>query len=191
MSNNKAILERCIAGEYKICNSSLWIDDGKIYLLLSYKSPTKNHDLNKNLKAIAKLSFLAPIVVTINGNEENIGDKDSYLYKRIAIQNGLRRRQKSMQYNKGGKGIHKKIKGVDEFKKKESRSVDNIMHNISHSLIQHCIRNNAGILELTEIIQTFEDAKEYPFVIRNWSFGKLRDKIEYKCKINGIELIIT
>ena len=48
-SNNQAIIERCISGEYKLCSSSLQIDDAKkkMFLLLCVDIPNKQTDILK------------------------------------------------------------------------------------------------------------------------------------------------
>jgi IS605 OrfB family transposase len=81
--------------------------------------------------------------------------------------------------------------GISNFKKKESNFIENFTHDISHELIKLCLSNKIGILELSEIKQITEDSKDFPLVIRNWSFGKLLNKIEYKSKLNGIKLIVS
>ena len=141
----------------------------------------------KNVEAV--LSFLAPIIAIFNNEKSYIGDKQSYIYKRLAIQNGFKRRQKLIKYNTGGKGRKLKLKGLEEFKKKEQNFVNNYTHKLSHELIKFCINKNAGKLTLKGIEQNIREAKENQLLIRNWSFGNLIHKIEYKCKLNGIELI--
>jgi len=191
LSKNKVIMDRCMRGEYKLCSSAYIIKKGKIFLLLTAKIPRIKHELKKDLTAQATLSFLTPILVTINSEQYQIGDKESYLYKRLAIQQGLKRRQKMMKYNAGGKGREKKTKGVEAFKSKENQFIENYMHNLSRALINLCIEHRVGQLELKELVQSKEETKEIPFVLRNWSIGSLQAKIEYKCKMNGIDLITT
>ncbi|KAB2869473.1 MAG: IS200/IS605 family element transposase accessory protein TnpB [Bacteroidales bacterium] len=187
-SNNKIIIERCIKQEYKICDSLLTLKDGDIFLYLVVKIPIETNNLFLN-EAKVKLSFMAPLIVIFNEKEYMFGDKESYIYKRLAIQHGLRRRQSIMKYNTGGRGRKNKTKGVEEFKTKEKNFINTYTHQLSYELVKFCLDNKIGRIKLVDIVQTSEDAKEFPFVIRNWSFGNFRDKLEYKCKKNSIELL--
>jgi transposase len=190
LSNNKVIIDRCISGEYKLCDSSIRIEKGKIYLYLSIQQPISIKQLDPQIKVDAELSFLVPILVKLNDKQYNIGDKGSYIYKRLTFQHAFSRMQQAMKYNKGGKGRVQKLQGMERLKDKEKNFINSFSHTISHELIKFCLLNNAGKLELKNITQTIEEARENPFVYRNWSYGNLRDKIAYKCKMNNIQLII-
>lgn len=189
-SNNKIIIERCIKGEYKICDSFFTLKDGEILLYLVVRIPNIANNIKPN-EAKVKLSFMAPLIVIFNEKEYMVGDKEGFVYKRYAIQQGLRRRQSMMKYNKGGHGRKNKTKGIEEFKNKEKNFVNTYTHQLSHELVKFCIDNKIGKIELVDIVQTSEEAKELPFVIRNWSYGSFRDKLEYKCNKNNIELILN
>ena len=120
-----------------------------------------------------------------------LGSKESFIYKRLAIQHERWRRQRIMKYNSGGKGRKNKMKGINEFHSKEKNFVNTYTHQLSHELVNFCIENRIGKIELVNIVQTTEEAKEFPFVIRNWSFGNFKNKLQYKCKINNIDLIFN
>ena len=189
-SNNRIILDRCISGEYKICESFFSLKNGEVTLYLVVKIPKTNSETYPN-EAKVKLSFMAPIIVLFADKEYVIGDKESLIYKRLAIQHGLRRMQSKMKYNEGGRGRKNKTKGVEEFKLKERNFVNTYTHQLSYELVKFCMDNKIGKIEFLDIIQTCEEANEFPFVIRNWSWGSLRDKLEYKCHKNNIELIFN
>jgi len=191
-NDNRVILERCIKGEYKICDSFYALKKkGKIFLYLVVEMPKEKKEVSPENEASTKLSFHAPLVVSYMDKEHLIGDKESYIYKRLAIQNGLRRRQHQMKYNKGGKGRANKTKGIKEFKEKEKNFINTYTHNLSHELVKFCIDNKIGKLVIEAIKQTKEEAMKYPLVIRNWSFGNLIDKLKYKCNKYNIELILS
>ncbi len=187
-SNNRVIIERCLSGEYKICDSHYKIDKGNITLYLVVEQPKEVRQVNNDISARVKLSFFAPMIITFNDKETEIGDKESCVYKRLAIQMGLKRRMQLMKYNRGGRGRSNKLEGVKEFKEKERNFIHTFTHQLSSELIKFCLSNRIGKLILDESKQNFEEAKEYPYVIRNWSFGELYDKIEYKCRKFNIEL---
>jgi len=190
-SNNKIIFDRCISGEYKMCESKIRVADGKIFLYLTVEIPPSARVVNPEIIATAKLSFMVPVVITLNEKEHMLGDKGSFIYKRLAIKQGLEYRQKSMKYNKGGRGRKHKTQGVEEFRVRERNFVNTYMQTLSFSIVKYCIDNKIGKLVIDNTDQCFEEAKEYPFVLRNWSYGNLLEKLEYKCKRNSINLEIV
>jgi len=191
LSGNKIIIKRCISGDYKLCSSSYIIDNNKIYLLLSVKIPTSVPVLEPKTKVKAALSCYAPIIAIIGKKKIPFGNQEVFLDKRKAIQCGLHRRKKAMKYNTGGRGIEHKTSGIFEFRKKEKRFVENYMHYLSKVLVDFCVKRKAGTLELINLKQNIDEANKDAYIFRNWSYGSLREKIEYKCKQNGIDFIIT
>jgi hypothetical protein len=69
-SNNQVVIERCISGEYKLCSSSLQIDDAKnkMFLLLCVDIPKKEIKLIKGKTLFAFLGVFNPIVYTTDVN---------------------------------------------------------------------------------------------------------------------------
>ncbi len=190
-SNNEAILKRCINDEYKFCESSIQITENKkIFLLLTIKIPTKDNHLNYNTIVTVHLSYLSPIILKINNKEYQIGNSCSYIYKRHAIQKGVQRSYNTIKYNKGGKGRNSKFHKINQLKKKERLFIQNYMHKISRMIIDFCLQNNAGKLNLISIDKLTTEAIQNPHVLRNWSYGNLLKKIEYKCQLNRIEFSI-
>jgi len=196
-SNVKVIMDRCIDGTYKLLNSAIQIKANRktkkdeIYLILAVEMPKKIKEVDPKNLAKVKLSFFAPLIATYNEKEYLIGNKESFINKRLAIQHGLRRRQHQMKYNKGGKGRANKTKGIEEFREKEKNFINTYTHSLSHELVKFCIDNKIGKLVIEAIKQTTEEAKMFPMVIRNWSFGNLIDKLKYKCNKYNIELILS
>jgi IS605 OrfB family transposase len=64
------------------------------------------------------------------------------------------------------------------------------MHLYSRRLIDICIKFKAGTLLLVNQQQKEEEAKEDAFLLRNWSFYTLKEKIQYKAAKAGIEVIV-
>lgn len=62
-------------------------------------------------------------------------------------------------------------------------------------LVNYAVNNRCDEIILLNHIQREKDAKEentegIPFVLRNWSYYGLKTKIEYKAKMNNINLTI-
>lgn len=188
-SDNKSVLLKCIKGEFKIRSSSYIIKGRKITLSLIIETPSKMVKVDPNRIINAQFSFLSPVILSINNKEIQVGDSSSFFYRRKAIQNGLVRRKRALSENKGGRGRKQKLKNIEEFRQKEKNFVNTYMHKISSEIVKHCLNYNAGSLVLQDDKRLTDEAKESPLILRNWSYGNLKDKIEYKCKLNNIRLI--
>lgn len=192
-SNNKVVVNRCLEGTYKLCGSSLIIDDDKkkMFLLLSVEIPNNKNDFKEGKKLSAMLSVSTPIICNVEGSDYvyEIGSKEEFLYRRRQIQELLKRTQIASKYNKGGKGRKKKCQAIDRFADMEKNYIDTKMHEYSKWLVNYAIRNKCGIIELLNHQENSEKDKEVEFLLRNWSYHGLISKIEYKCKKEGIKLI--
>ena len=195
-SNNASLLERTIAGEYKMCTSSYMIDDAKkkMFLLLCVDIPAKQHELQEGKELICMLGTDNPIVCTTSSGEKQAGDlkamtigtRNEYEYRRDQIRAALHRCQVDSRYNNGGHGRTKKLQAIDRFYKLESNYNQTRMHTYSRILVDIAIKHECAIIQL---VPPPKPAKEEPdTVLPSWIFCGLKDKIEYKCKLAGITL---
>jgi hypothetical protein len=200
LSNNKHIIERCLDtnSEYKLCSSSIQINDklGKMFLLMCVDIPKQKVRLDKDKCLYAMLSVEKPIVFRISESADekidttlaafaadkmfSIGDKEEFLYRRLQIQAALHRAQIAARYNKGGKGRKRKLQSTEHFFEKEKGYVDSRLHLYSKMLIDHAIRSRCAKIILINQKQNEEEAKNTPFLLRNWSYYGLIQKITYK-----------
>lgn len=210
LSGNQVIFERCLSGEYSFAGSSLQLSGKKIFLLLSIQFENKEIELNPNKIATAKLDFNVPIILSIGKKKYEVGTKDSYVYHRLAIKGAMNRLQKSLTYTTGGKGRSKKLQKLNDFKNKEKNYINTILHTYSKKLIELCVQNKVGQLILEPQIEeiknietrikeiqndenlSYKEKKELiersKFIISNWSYYGLTEKIKYKAQIVGIEV---
>jgi IS605 OrfB family transposase len=188
-SFNKVIIERILSGEYKFCDSSLQIKGGKLFLLMTVSFETVKKELIPKRKINARLGFETPIIASYRKTEYNIGTKEEYLYRRLQIQGGLRRAQVAAKYNSGGRGRKKKIQSIERFKEKEINYVSTKMHQYSSMLIKFALNNKASIINLVNLDSVKEQTSEQEFLLRNWSYHGLIEKIKYKARMHGIEVM--
>lgn len=204
-SGNRLIVERVIDGSYKMSTSSLQIDGKKVFLLLCCDIPARQHELDAQKTMYAYLDVLCPIVCSCDvnairdydsGNHRfEIGTAEEFNHHRLQIQAAVRRCQIANRYARGGKGRERKCQAIERWHDREKNYVDTKLHTYSRLLVDLCIKHKCGKLLLLNQIPREEQAKEdnqrgKPFVLRNWSYYGLKDKIAYKCKMAGIKLII-
>jgi len=189
-SDKKVLLQRALVGQIKICTSSIQIIKGKLFLLLALELPKQVNVLKEHIIAEASLSIEHPITVIIEKDNFQIGSKEEFLYRRMAIQAARHRAQKAAAFNKGGHGRTKKLKSLDHFQEKERRYIDSRLHTYSRRLIDICVKSGAGTLLLVNQSNKEDVAKEDEFLLRNWSYYGLIEKIKYKANMAGINVIM-
>lgn len=202
-SGNRLIVERVIKGEYKMCTSSLKFDGNKIFLLLCADIPKRELKIDKDKKMFVFLGVMNPIVCTcdVRAAKEydsgmkvwEIGTKEEFNYRRRQIQEAVKRCQINNRYCAGGKGRKKKCKAIDRWHERENNYVDTKLHTYSRMLVDMAIKHGCGQIVLMRQTHREDEAKEdnkegENFVLRNWTYYGLKEKISYKCKMSGIKL---
>lgn len=197
-SGNRLIVERSFFGdEYKLCNSSIQIKKNRqtrkheLFLLLTVDIPQKSNSFIEGKEVVAKLSPDFPMVCSINDRSFKIGTKDEYTYRRLRIQAKLRKLQMELKYSKGGKGRAAKLKAIDRYHDLEKNYINTKLHQYSRELVNICVKNRCAKLVLLNINKEIEEAKENDFLLRNWSYFGLIEKIKYKANIEGIEVTLS
>ena len=202
-SGNRTIVERVIDGDYKMCTSSLQFDGKKIFLLLCVDIPKKEVKLDEKKILFAYLDVDVPIRCTtdVKAAKEydsgmkwfEIGTKEEFLYRRRQIQELVRRCQINNKYSTGGKGRKKKCQALEHWHEKELNYVGTKLHMYSRMLVDVAMKHKCGKIVLVNQKEREEKAKEEnmrgePFLLRNWSYYGLKDKIKYKSRMVGIEV---
>lgn len=187
-SGNVNIVEGCLSGNYKICDSSIQLTNRKTFLLLCVNIPAKKIELDNDKRAIATLDIEIPIKVTCGKDIFDIGGKEQFLHRRLQIQAALRRLQISCKYNDSGKGRKYKLQAIERFHLKEKNYVTTMLHKYSFELIKFCIDNKCGILDLIDVKEKTSKAKEDEFILRNWSYFGLLNFIRYKAQKYNISV---
>lgn len=202
-SGNQLIVERIVKGEYKMCTSSIQIDGNKCFLLLCVDIPKKEVKIDADKILFAYLGVFNPIICTcdVRAAKEydsgykcfEIGTKEEFNYRRRQIQELARRCQINNRYTTGGNGRNRKCQAIDRFHDKERNYVDTKLHTYSRMLVDLAVKHGCGQIVLMNQNHREDTAKvDYkhgePFVLRNWTYYGLKEKIAYKCKMVGITL---
>lgn len=184
------LMHKVVTGETKMRTSHIKLKDGKIFMMAVFEFEKEKHCLRPEVIAEATLSLEYPIVVKIGKAKLSIGTREEFLYRRLAIQAAQRRAGEGVKYSKSGKGRKKKTKALAKFRDKERNYVQDRLHVYSRTLIDFCLKNQAGTLILLDQQEKIAIAKEEDFVLRNWSYYDLITKIKYKAEKAGIELVV-
>lgn len=183
-SNNKAIVDNIINGTYSLCDSSFQIKDNKIFLLLCFKSPIINSQLETNNVVGVDLGINIPIYLAVNNAKDKLalGSRDSFLNQRLKFQRRRSILQRDLKLIPGGKGRTKKLSALERLTNAERNFVKTYNHTLSKEVINFALKHNCGTINIEDLsnINTNE------FLLRNWSYYELQTMIQYKAKKNNI-----
>jgi transposase len=188
--DKRLLFEKLLNGQVQLKSSSLQLDKGKIYLLAVFETPKEKHQLDSGIVAEAHLSIDYPIVVHVGKFRHTIGSKEEFLHRMLAIQAARSRAQKDASFNKGQHGRRRKLKSGEHFRDRERNYVQQRLHVYSRQLIDLCVKHRAGSLILVGQTEKEAAAVGEEFVLRNWSYYALKEKIQYKASKAGV-LVIT
>jgi hypothetical protein len=188
--DKRILLERTLQGSVKLCTSSLKLCKNKIFLLASFQVQKEPKELDNTIIAEASLSLEYPIVVRIGKSRYTIGSKEEFLHRRLAIQSARQRLHKAAAYNRPGHGRSRKLKVVNGFRGRETNYVNHKLHVYSRRLIDLCVKHNVATLLLVNQQEKEAAAQEDEFLLRNWSYYQLKEKIAHKASMVGITLIV-
>lgn len=190
LSENRIIWERWQKNEYKLCDSSIQILGNKIFLLAVFQFDKELYQVDKEIKAECYLDVETPMIVVIDGRKQYIGNKEEYLHQRIGIQGAVRRVQRGLRFTSGGSGRTRKLQALDRFHLAEKNYIITKVHQYSSKLINLCLKDKAGTIVLKNQEAKEKEAKEdVQFLLRNWGYFSLKEKIKYKAEKVGIEVI--
>jgi hypothetical protein len=187
--DKRKLLHGVLTGEVKFCSSSLTLDKSRIFMLAAFEMEPEKHELNDEVIAEANLSIDYPVIVKIGRTTYTIGTKEEFLHRRLAIQAARTRVLSAVKYCRGKNGIKRKKKCTTRYRDAEKNYVSNKLHVYSRRLIDLCIKHHAATLILVNQEEKEAAAKVDPFILRNWSYSELKDKIQYKAAKAGITVI--
>lgn len=207
-SNNRCIVERLIESDrqqknkgedYVANNSSIKLvkygKSTRIFLLLSIDIPAKKQVLDKDVVLGVDLGIKCPLYLAINKNDNfkmQIGDIEHFHNQRTMFQKRFKSLQELM-CTQGGHGRKKKLEPLEKLKEKERNWVHTQNHVYSREVIKQALKQNAGTIHM-ESLKDFGKGKdgyvkdEYKYLLRYWSYYELQSMIEYKAKLEGIEV---
>lgn len=191
-----------ITDNIKLCDSSIQLkkeqvegENGKqkyitrIFLLATLQIEKKKVVLDESKVAQVYLSPEVPLIVNIGGKIFKIGSKDDFLYRRTGIQGAFRQTQRDLRFEGGGKGRKRKMRGIDRYKNYEKDVVQNKIHNYTRKLIDFCLQFKCKYIYLLNVKRSKEEAKENPYILRNYSVGSFARFIEQKAAAIDIVVI--
>lgn len=125
----------------------------------------------------------------------SIGSKEEYLHRRIQIQCAVRRCQVNNRYAKGGKGRKRKCQAIERWHKIEMNYIQTKLHTYARILVNEARKQECSRIVLCNQQWQETQAKNMArkgdyYLLRNWSFYGLKEKIIYKAALLGIDVAV-
>lgn len=200
--NKKATINKIINGEYKQGSAQLSISNkGKIELIISYSFEKEEIPvLNKN--KILGIDLGITNVATMSVYDSIREQYDYFSWKTNVISGkeliifrqkyyNLRRdmsiASKTAGQGRCGHGYKTKMKPVNKVRNKIANFADTYNHKISKYIVKFAIENNCGVIQMEDLSGATADTHNK--MLKDWSYYDLQQKIKYKAKEQGIEVI--
>lgn len=187
-----AIVERCLSGEYKHCDSELQYDRRKRQwcMALSYKFEKDKPELNPDRVLGLDLGVLVPIAAAINDSRKEFMIGSNEIERFRAKTEEMRRQIKMSRPVAGdgsvGHGYNTRMAPAERIGKRIANFRDTKNHAWSRWIVEVAIKNQCGVIQM-EDLTGISNSEEKKF-LRTWSYYDLQNKIEYKAKANGIKV---
>lgn len=122
----------------------------------------------------------------------SIGTKDEFNHRRRQIQEAVRRCQIYNKFTNGGKGRKRKCKALEHWHNVEYNYINTKLHIYSKELVKLAVDHECGSIKLLDQKRRENQAKKenthgLPFVLRNWSYYGLKEKVKYKSQFFDIK----
>lgn len=186
-SNNKSIIDKVISGEYQGCDSCVTIENGKMFLNLSFKfEPQITTAIEKDLTLGIDLGINRPLTVARSDGKyiQQIELGQTIMEVRTQLQKRRRELSRGLKFAKGGHGRNEKMKKLDSLRNKEHNYIETMNHKYSREVIKLCQDNNIGKIRMEDLTGITKDSTNYFF--KSWPYYQLQYMIEYKAKEVGI-----
>lgn len=86
-----------------------------------------------------------------------------------------------------GHGYKTRMRPVDKVRDKVANFADTINHKYSRYIVDFAVKNNCGVIQMEDLSGATANTNEK--FLKDWSYYDLQNKIQYKAKEQGIEVI--
>ncbi len=184
-------IEGIYSGEVKCCDSKIQVVGKRIFLKMTLDFPEEKHGLDPGTVVGVDIGYKVPIMCALNDNEYvrlAVGEGGYLTRKRIAFQKERRRMSKSVRNSSmTGHGRGNLMKPAWDLRDKESRFNEHYNHVLSKRAVEFAVKNHAGVIQM-ENLSGITRKERGNFLLKNWTYYDLQQKIEYKAKQVGIEV---
>lgn len=201
-NSQKAILNRIISGQYKLCASQIINTKNKWFLHISFKFEPEEKKLDHN--RILGIDLGVVNVATLQVFDKVTNKYDWLKYNQCVLEGseliafrqriekrreGLKKQAKVAGDGRVGHGRHTRMKPLNKISDKIAKFRDTYNHKISRYIVDFALKHNCGIIQMEDLTGFSQKAKEA--FLKNWSYCDLQEKIKYKAEENCIEVVLV
>jgi IS605 OrfB family transposase len=192
MKKSGFVVKRVLDGEFKALDSRLMIgDDGRLYFLLCWKDPgakKKKGLLDPKRVGGIDLGVKIPAVCAVSPElgpaRLYVGEGELIRKKRSEF------RAKRRDNNRRGMLSGKKRTDIC-VDKRETRWVDNLLHNLTRQIVDWFIANNLGTMKIENLASLRRRDADSEYKMLMWTPQKLQEMLKYKSKEAGIKVHVV
>lgn len=186
-SSAKKIVDRCLTGEYKICASQILQDGKKKYLNLAYNFTEVKADLDKDRIMGIDVGIAVPVYAAFNFSryERVLIKDDRIINQKITINNKLSYAKKTCTFTNDGHGRTNKMRVYKRYSNYSHNLSQTVNHKWSKYIVDQAVKNKCGTIQMEDLSGINKNNK----FLKNWTYYDLQQKITYKAKEKGIEVV--
>ena len=202
--NKKATINKLISGEYKQGSCQISISKkGKIELIVSFefdKNIEEKSILNSNRTLGIDLGVVNVATMSIFDSDKGDWDLISFRDRVIDGKELIAFRQKYYNLRRDmsiaskvvgdgrvGHGYKCRMKPVNKVRDKVANFADTYNHKVSRYIVDLAAKYNCGVIQMEDLSKATSNTRER--MLKDWSYYDLQNKIEYKSKELGIDVI--
>lgn len=189
--STRAIIDRCISGEYKAGKVELKYNDRKKmwFCHMAFSFPDADTNLDPERILGIDLGVVNVACYKVGGERGAKFIKGGEVeHFRATVQARKRSLQQQRPYAGDGAighGYATRMKPVLNIRDKEARFRDTYNHKISRAIVEYAYKNGCGTIQMEDLTGI---STEHKF-LKDWPYFDLQMKIEYKAKEHGISVI--
>jgi len=188
--SRKAILDRVIAGEYRLGVCQVARDRRRrwfVRIAYSFARPEIGRD--PSVCVGVSLGLAHPFCCTLNNGRGRLDCNEAQVIERFRWQ--IRKRiggcQGGLKFSsRGGHGRMKSLSPVLRLSEKEKNFRDTKFHQYTSRIVEFAVKHNAGLIQIERLERFQADRK---VVLGDWAIADFYSKLNYKARLAGIEVL--
>ena len=201
-NTQRSILERIVNGQYNAGESQLVYDKKSWFLYLTYQfSPQFDETLDPNKILGVDMGISYAIYASSYGEWGRFSINGTEVIEKAKQMEARKKAlQKQAQYcgeGRIGHGTKTRVAPAYAEGDKLARYRDTINHRYSKALIEYAMKNGYGTIQMEDLTaikdtskeESKEEAYEKHRLLQHWTYYDLQQKIIYKAKEHGIEVV--
>lgn len=185
----KAIIDRLISGEYKLCDSKILRKNREWYLSLSYQFEKQEVKLDFSNVMGVDLGIVNAAVLAFNNEPTRYyieGNEILEFRRRIEKRRiSLLRQGKYCGDGRKGHGRVTRIKPIEKIRDKIANFRATTNHKYAKYIVDTAIKHGCGTIQLEKL----DGINERDSFLKSWSYYDLQQKIEQKAEVAGIKVV--